>query len=1452
MRFLPWPLLLIATALALVAIATTASADDYNFGSDYIVGGHDTYDADTLYVAGDLIVNPGGWLELVNSDVVMMGTSDGEYTIYVDAGGRLTMDGGSISADNASYRYKMQIQGTATLEGVTVTDTWGQGQAFDATSGDNPPLSNLIGGIQIYSSTVYIGNSSLYRGMLCMVYVGNLATPTLYGNTIHNVTYDVRAFSQNVTNPSVTRWSAMAFGVLSNGGSPVLRNNEFYDIGVFTTMSSIYYRVAATNRNYYYAIASAVAVRNAHLDIDSCDVANTGVLDKTSDTFDDGGNTVNQWFYNDLCSGFYGYNVVGSSIQSSTITHSVVGMYIAVSTSVTGGPMDFDVIIDNVVRTNDRGGVVFDVASTTRDCNINVSENFINENGKAPSTGMEDSGLLVDISSSTGDVSLVMIENNFRDNVGRGAHVNVDSHSGDLDIQVTDSNTFSDNGGAGLLVDMVTVSGDVSLLVANSTFTTNTPRLLGDDGAIDVKGASLTGALDIRLEHTTSSSNMGSGLYIAMGEGMGVNLASSTSYTILNCGFGSNDDYGVYIYDNYGANKQSSVYRWESVHASDNTQAVYVHSNSQLGNINFRVDGLTANDASTTSTAVTLHMAAATYNPKSLIQDLTINYAGGSAPSAVGLNLQGFDDNKRWVVDIIRADITQPGTALDAQFCEVSVQHSTLEGVGVNSIIARDSNVHLRYCTVPDLSAQTQSGGTSVNIGVYYYRWFNISKIAWQNSEPIVNQTVTIKRFRDPQQEIYTASTNAEGKLPSFMVPYWEVDAYNTPLRNDELQAFMTVRGDTLNSLWFDFNDTIIGIEDPDVPELIINSPGEGTVQKAGEMIIQGEIRDHHSGIRHVEVTLDNVVWWPIDIPASRIGKDKASFATSISNLTDGVYTISIRGWDVARYPVQNLSYALVTIKDIKIDTQPPALQVLQPPTPYYVTNNRTYEIVGQTERSVNIERLTINDTRVPVFGTAFSLPVVLHEGSNFFVIIAEDKAGNIAVSTREIILDTNPPTLIVSSPAHLYSSNEQDFEVAGDTEQTATVWVRLDNKPPQEVKDRGGTRFYFVQTIKDEGPHDVTVISVDVAGNIKEETVTVRYDVTPPVLEDIVPVIDPKPTNQQTIQVSGYTDKDVEQVTINNLRFRVQDGHFAEEINLLEGLQILLIHVKDMAGNENSTTRSILIDVTPPMLLDLTVSSTKTGGPSWQLTEDLVINERSVRFRGRLAEYDNKDLYIQVEADNRSAIMDDPEGLTFYRDFNLDEGENIISFFAIDIAGNRLQLIYVLSVDPRAPTIEYFNPKMSAAMEAKVDEETVFISGKVTDKGSVTMFINNRQVLVNPSTGAFQTNVPLERGLNNIPVEVTDRAGNHATDLLHINYEEEGASGTSVGEVLASLWWVFAILIGLMILIPFTAQTTRGRWIKDHPELEEWDPKRAKEGLYEYEEEVVYVDDQYRGGGGY
>ncbi len=1445
MRFPHWPYLIIALAFAVCALAGTVSALD--IPGDLDVGGHTTWSTDTN-VNGNITVLSGGWLELTDIDLVMNCTVDGQYTIRVNTGGKLTMDGGSITAGQSMYRYKVILSGAAVLEGVTVTDTWGQGQAFDASTGRSPDLTNMVGGIQIYSNNVYIGNCTLSKGLLTMVYISG-CSPFLYGNTISDVIYDVRAYSQVTSDPSTTKWSAVAFGVLLDNAPARLEYNDFTNIGEFDTMTSVYYGGASTNANDYQVIAHAVAARSTRLDVESSTVTDTGVLDVPSDTFMDGCNTVNQRFYRYSVAGIYGYQSFGANIKLNDVFTSNYGLYMIVSTSTTGGKMTFDVIIDNNMSSNAKGGAMFVLNAVSRDCDINVSENDFNDNGEMTTTGLEDCGLAIFAPSGSGDLTVILQQNNFLRNHARGVYIDAQSRTGDLEVLATRSNTFTNNRGAGLMVNAVSIGGDVTLLVENSTLTRNRPDVWNDEGAISLTGSGLTGTLDVKVADTIVTNNMGNGLGIDMGGTLAVNTATDTRYSLHNCNFNVNTEYGVFIMDDYGANAQRSVYDIKNVQANENDDGgVYIHSNSQLGNINFKLDGLTAIDNSPNDVAITIRLAAASFNPKATLNRVRVEYTGGSAAGATGLVLQGVDENKRWELNLRNSYITEPGTSLDAQYCEVDARYCNLTGVGP-SVVARDSNIHLRYCTLPDLSAQTM--GSGIKIGVFYYQWLNISLVAWQNLEPIANQTVLIKRYRAPQVEVFTGRTDAYGNLTHAMVPFWEKDENNNPLRNDELQAFLTVRGETLNSLWFDFNVSKVGIEDPDVPTLVINTPGDDTVQKSGSLIIQGEIRDVHSGVRAVEVTLDNVVWYQaVQVPPKR-GQSRSGFQVEIDDLTDGVYTISIRGWDVARYPIENLSFALVTIKNVKIDTEPPYLQVLDPEDPFSVTNKRLYDIIGHTERSSNIRKLTINDIPLQIIGNTFTFNATLIEGTNTFLIIAEDTAGNIAVVTRQIVLDTQEPTLIISTPRTGFSSRENDFEVSGDTEQTAKVFVKLDDGQPTKVEDRGGTRFYFVQHIKDEGVHTITIIAEDEAGNVNEQQRHVKFDITPPVLEDIVPPFDPKPTNDQRVYVAGRTDTEVTKVKINGFIFDVEKGTFAVEVNMLEGDQVLTIEVEDPAGNYNMTTRNIHVDVTPPMLVDLTVSSTKIGGRVWEMTDDLVINERSVTFRGRLAREDMREMWIQVGSDNRSAIMEEGSKTDFFRDFNLDEGENTISFYATDIAGNKMRVIYILDVDPRSPEMKYFNPKMNNAMEVTVYEDTVTISGKVEDLGIVTLTINSRQVLVTPETGTYQTNVPLVPGLNNIEVVVTDRAGNTATDLLHITYATEADEDETLGQQLKGFWWVFGIIIAIAIVIPLTVIWQRGKFLQEHPELEDYDSKADREGLYDYDQ-AHYDDEQYREGGGY
>ena len=348
-----WLYFIIATALAVVAFAVPSIAVDIT--SDWDVAGHTPMSSDTVNVYGNITVPSGGWLDLTNIDMVMKCTVDGQYTIKVANGGKLTFNGGTLSADNPMYRYAVELRGSATIEGVTITNTWGTGPTFNAGARVDPDLSGLKGGVQIYSDDVYIGNCTLKQGMLCMVYVSG-ASPTLFGNTIEDVEYYVGHYSQTTGEPSDTKWSAVAIGVLLDNAPARLDTNTFSRVGAFSTLESVFYRDSSNNTNEYQVIAAAVASRGGVPKVLSSAITDTGSLTRTSQSFTDGGNVVNQRFFQYRVAGIYAYRAEGSDFRTNTISSSVYGMYIIISPSASGGPMTFDVIIDNVIKRNSMGG----------------------------------------------------------------------------------------------------------------------------------------------------------------------------------------------------------------------------------------------------------------------------------------------------------------------------------------------------------------------------------------------------------------------------------------------------------------------------------------------------------------------------------------------------------------------------------------------------------------------------------------------------------------------------------------------------------------------------------------------------------------------------------------------------------------------------------------------------------------------------------------------------------------------------------------------------------------------------------------------------------------------------------------------------------------------------------------------------------------------------------------
>jgi len=155
--------------------------------------------------------------------------------------------------------------------------------------------------------------------------------------------------------------------------------------------------------------------------------------------------------------------------------------------------------------------------------------------------------------------------------------------------------------------------------------------------------------------------------------------------------------------------------------------------------------------------------------------------------------------------------------------------------------------------------------------------------------------------------------------------------------------------------------------------------------------------------------------------------------------------------------------------------TQPPPLTVTRPARDYLETNEALYTVEGTTAPDVE---LTIEgaSARVLPNGT-FSGPAQLTSGDNIIVVEARDVLGNVAKVVVHIILDTEPPSLVVESP---YSGTTYDeaVNVSGRTDVGATLSINGIEVP---VDARG--RFDLTIHLR-QGSQNITVVATDIAGN--------------------------------------------------------------------------------------------------------------------------------------------------------------------------------------------------------------------------------------------------------------------------------------------------------------------------------------------------------------------------------
>lgn len=156
-----------------------------------------------------------------------------------------------------------------------------------------------------------------------------------------------------------------------------------------------------------------------------------------------------------------------------------------------------------------------------------------------------------------------------------------------------------------------------------------------------------------------------------------------------------------------------------------------------------------------------------------------------------------------------------------------------------------------------------------------------------------------------------------------------------------------------------------------------------------------------------------------------------------------------------------------------------------------------------------------------------------------------------------------------------------------------------------------------------------------------------------------------------------------------------------------------------------------------------------------------------SLNLKG-FAEPKSKVVFLLNSAKSAEIIVSE-EG-QFEHELELVEGENELSIFGVDEAGNESLKTrsYLITRDSEAPILEIEEPKDGSVIELKKNR-TVTIKGKTESNARVT--INGRMVFADED-GNFSSNYYLAEGKNELEFEATDKATNKTNKKIEVEFK--------------------------------------------------------------------------------
>lgn len=452
-----------------------------------------------------------------------------------------------------------------------------------------------------------------------------------------------------------------------------------------------------------------------------------------------------------------------------------------------------------------------------------------------------------------------------------------------------------------------------------------------------------------------------------------------------------------------------------------------------------------------------------------------------------------------------------------------------------------------------------------------------------------------------------------------------------------------------------------------------------------------------------------------------------------------------------------------------------------------------------------------------------------LTQGQHSFTTIVEDAAGNQSITSPPftIIVDSIAPDAVTgllvtdgASPVtglltNGASTNDQKPTFSGSAEANTTVALYENgNKLGEVVVGADGKWSLSPTTALDPGPHIISVVVTDAAGNVSTSnpsfTLTVDTIAPGPVstitasdnADPQIGIITNGFTNDTTPTLSG-TAEFGSTVTIydgikvlGTVKASAVDGSwsFTPSTPLGEGLHSITAKATDAAGNEGtaSPTLSLTVDtIAPAPVADLLVSDNVAGGIVGALTSGGVSNDNTPTLSG------TADLGGTVTIYNGTqwlgtASVDNVSGIWSFTPGSLPDGTYNFITTVTDKAGNvsgpsgsfTVTVDTVKPGDPSAITAtdNFTLYEGTIPSNGLTNDNTPTLSGVVEANATVNIYLNGSFVTsVNASATGQWTYTPaaLDDGLNRFYITATDAAGNtsNASPTLVLDVDTKAPS---------------------------------------------------------------------------